>query len=79
MKNQNGRRETEKMAVALAMFGKHFGMGKAPKREILARIVEEGKLSCHLDACGSWKLTDLSVRRVEELVEGDGSRAEAVM
>ena len=49
-KNESGRRETARMAAALETIGKHFGMQKATKREILVRLVDGGEL--HVSSCG---------------------------
>ena len=42
-KNENGREGTAIMATALKIIEKHFGMKKPTRREILARLVEEGE------------------------------------
>jgi len=44
-KNESGKEQTKRMGRAMGIVEKHFGMQKANKREILARLVEEGKLS----------------------------------
>jgi hypothetical protein len=44
-KNQSGKEETERMRNAMKTIEKHLGMTKANRREILARLVEEGELS----------------------------------
>lgn len=44
-KNESGRRETERTGAAMSAIAEHFGTEGASRREILARLVEEGGLS----------------------------------
>jgi hypothetical protein len=44
-KNQSGKEETKRMSEAMKIIEKHLGMKRANRREILARLVEEGELS----------------------------------
>lgn len=47
-KNESGKEETKRMRKAIEIIAKHLGMQKSNRREILARLVEEGELS---DSC----------------------------
>lgn len=44
-KNESGKEDTRRMRNAMKLIEKHFGMQKANKCEILARLVEEGEIS----------------------------------
>lgn len=50
-KNENGRRETERMRSAVEIIGKHYGMKKATRSQILAVLVDKSKLSASPEYC----------------------------